>query len=400
MNARIAAAYPGVILLLTAWSAAAQTNEQIQAFDSVIEVKRDRTIHVQERIAIVNDRGFFDDGIHRPLRIKPASAERAKPGSFERFAVAIDGQPGTVDLNQVGDTLDVHISSSAGGLSQGRHLIELSYTGKRQFAVYNSFEDLNQDITGEWPIPIAKASVEVHFPPGLPPDAGISADTGLRNGGFTFDCLRRDLPSGVRFETTHALPPQNRLFLSLRFGRGYLRSIAAEDGYWAVLQDHPAVIPSFVALAGLTVCLTIGALAWRRTPSTSRSAAAALDNFDGRFWREVAATYGFAFVMFAVGIVPALNGSYSGHGGVSWFLAPLCFPWAIGRLLSRISRGGEESRAWYKSFAAVTIPSYLVVALPLSWAAAAAIRGRFGLDVSALGFYVLMVSPVPWSFFT
>src|SRR5262249_45857049 len=158
-----------------------------------------------------------------------------------------DGQPGKIDLSRAGDNLDVSIATTAGGLSRGKHLIELGYTAKHQFAVYSYFEDFNQDITGEWPVPIEKASLEVHFPERLPPESGITADTGLSEGSFKFDCLRRDWPSGVRFETTHALPPGNRLFVSARFmGKGYFRSNAAEDGYRAVLQDHPSLIPSFV----------------------------------------------------------------------------------------------------------------------------------------------------------
>src|SRR5437879_4177488 len=85
------------VLLLCGASLTGQT-ERIQAFDSLINLDRDRTIHVTERIEIVNDNGYFDGGVHPQLRIKPASAERANAGSFDAFAAAIDGQPGTVDL--------------------------------------------------------------------------------------------------------------------------------------------------------------------------------------------------------------------------------------------------------------------------------------------------------------
>ena len=127
--------------------------------------------------------------------------------------------------------------------------------------------------------------------------------------------MRRELPSGVRFETTHALPPQNRLLFSSRFTKkGYFLSNAAEDGYRAVLQDHPYVVPMLVALAGLIICLAIGVFVWPRAPSSSQSTAETLENFGRRFRREVAATYGFAIVMFVLAIVPMLNFTYSGMG--------------------------------------------------------------------------------------
>ena len=91
MKTHIISMYPGLVLLLSGWPLATQTSEQIQAFDSLIHVDRDRTSHVNERIAIINDNGFVDGGVHRQLRIKPASAERVKTGSFDGFAVVIDG---------------------------------------------------------------------------------------------------------------------------------------------------------------------------------------------------------------------------------------------------------------------------------------------------------------------
>lgn len=92
-------------------------------------------------------------------------------------------------------------------------------------------------------------------------------------------------------------------------------------------------------------------------------------------------------VMFALAIIPGLNFTYSGHGGISWFFAPLCFPWAIVRMLIKIAKGSEASGLWYKRFFKITIPSYVVIALPLSWAAAASIHMTFGLPISTWAFF-------------
>jgi hypothetical protein len=58
------------------------------------------------------------------------------------------------------------------------------------------------------------------------------------------------------------------------------------------------------------------------------------------------------------------------------------------------------SSRWYKSFFKLTIPSYIAIALPLSWVAATSIRLAFGLPISAWTFFALMVSPFPWWYFT
>ena len=103
--------------------------------------------------------------------------------------------------------------------------------------------------------------------------------------------------------------------------------------------------------------------------------------------------------MFALAIIPGLNFTYSGHGGISRFLVPLCFPWVLLRALTRITKGSEASRSWYQSFFTATIPSYIALALPLSWAATASIRMTFGLPISTWTFFATMVSPFPWRYF-
>jgi hypothetical protein len=124
------------------------------------------------------------------------------------------------------------------------------------------------------------------------------------------------------------------------------------------------------------------------------------DNSHPSFWRAVMRVYGFPIVMFALAIIPGLNFTYSGHGGISWLVVPLCFPLVILTAFITLMRGSEASRRWYKSFFKITIPSYVALALPLSWAATTSIRMTFGLPISTWSFFAIMVSPFPWWYFT
>ena len=118
------------------------------------------------------------------------------------------------------------------------------------------------------------------------------------------------------------------------------------------------------------------------------------------FGREVLGVYGFPAVMFALAIIPGLNFTYSGHGGISWLLVPLCSPWVVLRALIKTLKGSEASRRWYVRFFKITLPSYVAIALPLSWAATTVIRLTYGLDVSTWLFFADMVSPFPWWYFS
>ena len=119
----------------------AQSTDHISVMDSKVKVDMDRTMHVQESFEIVNDTGFFDSGLHRLLRIKPAGPQRAKPGSFEVIAAKIDGHNAVLQKTEKGDMLDVGIVPETGTLSKGGHVIELNYTAKYQFLIFDNFED-------------------------------------------------------------------------------------------------------------------------------------------------------------------------------------------------------------------------------------------------------------------
>jgi hypothetical protein len=144
----------GVICLLLsdAEIARAQSADRILTFHSEITVAKDRTLTVSEKFDIVNDTGLFDDGFHRRLWIKAAGPQRAKAGGFQSMSAKVDGSDGIVRTSQDNNIFDIHVSPQSSRWSRGTHSIELHNTAKHQFLIYDDFEDLNQDISGEWPV--------------------------------------------------------------------------------------------------------------------------------------------------------------------------------------------------------------------------------------------------------
>jgi hypothetical protein len=208
---------------------------RILAFDSKVVVRKNRDLEVRERIEIANDDGFFDTGLHRYLSVKRANQQRPKPGSIESIRAKVDGRDAQVTTEQA-DSFHIGIPADSASWSRGNHIIELSYTAKNQFSVYDSFEDLNENITGAWSVPIEKAVVELNFPAGVPARLSISADSGS-DSSIQFDCVRTELPLGIRFETTHPIPPKDRLFISARLmQKGYFALDAAEGGLHATFE--------------------------------------------------------------------------------------------------------------------------------------------------------------------
>lgn len=247
-------------ILLCMAIANAQPGDRISTLDAKITVAKDRTLRVDEKFEITNDNGFFDLGFHRRLPVNPSGPQRAKASSFQDIRARVDGSDAVVRATQSDQDLDIAISAEPASWSRGKHVIELSYTAKHQFLVYDDFEDLNYNVSGHWPIPIDRASVELNFPGGIPSGASITADTGSGTN-FQFDCVRTNLPLGVRFETSHEIPPNERLFLSARFvPRGYFVSNVGEDGIRAVLENHPLLYPWIAFLTGLVIFTSSGFL--------------------------------------------------------------------------------------------------------------------------------------------
>lgn len=118
------------------------------------------------------------------------------------------------------------------------------------------------------------------------------------------------------------------------------------------------------------------------------------------FWREVRRTFGFPLTMFTLAVIPGLNFTYSAHGGPAWFLIPFCCPYILLRATFKVVRAGPGMRRLYARFFAYTIPAYIALVFPLSWAATASLQRTFGLTIPAWSFMGMMISPYPYWFFS
>src|SRR5258708_6064824 len=105
--------------LLCTGIASAQSADRILTFDSKVTVDRDRTMHVAERFEITNETGFFDNGFHRRLRIKPVSPQRAKPGSFQPASAKVDGHDALLRTGEDSGVLDIGVATETDTVSRG-----------------------------------------------------------------------------------------------------------------------------------------------------------------------------------------------------------------------------------------------------------------------------------------
>jgi hypothetical protein len=108
--------------------------------------------------------------VSSPIASQACGAAPGKAGFVSGHSTKINGSDAAVRTVQNNDVLDIGISPGPSGWARGKHVIELDYEAKHQFVICDDFEDFNQDISGEWPIPVDRASVELDFSDGLPPN--------------------------------------------------------------------------------------------------------------------------------------------------------------------------------------------------------------------------------------
>ena len=105
--------------------------------------------------------------------------------------------------------------------------------------------------------------------------------------------------------------------------------------------------------------------------------------------------YGFPALMILVGLVPILNAlAYSAHGGLAWLALPFTFPYVLLRLGLAYSRRKPSDRHRIRRFAIVSVPAYVAVTAPLSWAATYSINSWAGTSLPWIQFWGMMLLPV------
>ncbi|KRT68057.1 MAG: hypothetical protein XU15_C0031G0004 [candidate division NC10 bacterium CSP1-5] len=114
-----------------------------------------------------------------------------------------------------------------------------------------------------------------------------------------------------------------------------------------------------------------------------------------RFSTLAAQVYGFPAYMVLVGVIPIVNAFfYSSHGGIGWLVLPFTFPYVLVRLGIALWRSHPSNRRRLGRFATLSIPGYIALTAPLSWAATYSINSWLGTSLHWTQFWALMLLPV------
>jgi len=108
-----------------------------------------------------------------------------------------------------------------------------------------------------------------------------------------------------------------------------------------------------------------------------------------------AQAYGFPAYMVLVGVIPIVNVFfYSSRSGIGWLVLPFTFRYVLVRLGIALWRSNPSNRRQLRQFATLSIPGYVALTAPLSWAATYSINSWLGISVHWTQFWAMMLLPV------
>jgi uncharacterized membrane protein YgcG len=177
---------------LAAGGAVAQSaGERIESYDVSIDIQRDGSIAVTERIAY----DFASTAHHGIFRTIPVRAyyDKRYDRIYQLHVLSVVGSPGTpdqYDVNRSGSDIEIKIGDPDRTIT-GRHTYAISYVVEGALNGFADHDELYWNAIGpEWGVPIERASVEIHAPASLqriacfagPPGSTLPCDTSQVQG--------------------------------------------------------------------------------------------------------------------------------------------------------------------------------------------------------------------------
>jgi uncharacterized membrane protein YgcG len=264
---------PGVALatvILTAaamlaYAPSAQAQESIRAYDIYIDVRRDASIVVTERITVRAAGSEIRRGIYRdfPTRYRDRYGNNVHVGldvlgverDDAREAWFTERISNGVRINTGGDDFLPRLP--------GEYTFTIRYRTTRQIGFFDSHDELYWNAIGTgWIFPIESGTVTVRLPEGVAVDRlhaeGYTGPQGAPGQAYT---ARIPVPGHAVYQLTAPLRPQEGFTIVLTFPKGILTPpTTAQRTAW-FFRDNAGVL---VAVAGLIALLVFASRSWWR----------------------------------------------------------------------------------------------------------------------------------------
>ncbi len=237
-------------LIALLFAAPAFAAEQINRFETVVEVQTNGDIIVTETINIIAEGQQIRRGIFRDLpRYFEGEGERYEY-AYDVMSVRRNGQRENYDTENEGNAYRIIIGDEDVMLDHGSHTYEIRYRVDNQVRYFDAYDEVYWNATGnDWAFPIMTARAIIELPPGavITQTAGYSGAQGSQGNAFTYRA------EGDRhiFETTRPLQPREGLTVAVGFEKGLIDPPSAADQSAMWWQRNGALALLLASLAGV-----------------------------------------------------------------------------------------------------------------------------------------------------
>ncbi|MGQ7792231.1 DUF2207 domain-containing protein [Faunimonas sp. B44] len=237
-------------LLFLLAAGGARAAEQIERFDSRIEVAADGVLRVTETIRVRAEGRDIRRGIYRdfPLAFEDAEGRRREV-TFEINSVRRDNGPEEYRTERRGDAIRIYAGRSDVLLQPGEYTYIFSYTTGRQVRWPDGKPELYWNVTGNfWSFPILKAAVRVVA--AAAPTRWTAYTGPLRARGTAFAGAVA-VDGALSVETTRRLGPGEGLTIVAEYPEGTVAEPTGRQRALFFLLDHRAFIIGGVGMAAV-----------------------------------------------------------------------------------------------------------------------------------------------------
>ncbi|MEO8193487.1 MAG: DUF2207 domain-containing protein [Gemmatimonadales bacterium] len=249
-------------ILLAATPLAAQ--ERILSYDSEIDVRKDASIDVTERITVRAEGQQIRRGIYRdfPTRYRDRFGNRVRV-DLQVLGVERNGNTEPWFTERMSNGIRINTGDDSFLTVPAEYTYTIRYRTTRQLGFFADHDELYWNAIGTgWIFPIERGSVEVRLSAPVPIDKmHAEAYTGPQGAKGADYVAEFPAPGVARYRLTRPLGPQEGFTIVLSFPKGLVHEPTQSERLQWFLKDNRGVL---VALAGLILLLFYTVTQWRR----------------------------------------------------------------------------------------------------------------------------------------
>ena len=254
--------FGAVAALLLLAPASARADERILHYLSDVQVRKDSSIDVTEKIDVRAENDRINHGIYRdfPTRYRGPNGTQFHVG-FSFQGATLDGNPVQASVAPYGNGVRIKLGDPGSLVSVGEHEYVIRYRATREIGRFPGFDELYWNATGtQWIFPIDEAEARIRLPE--PVKFGQrSVYTGPQSSTASDAEVVQESPGDITFRTTRPLGPYEGLTVAAAFPKGVVAQPTSGNRLLDALADYGPPLLGLLSLLGLCAFYFV---AWRR----------------------------------------------------------------------------------------------------------------------------------------